>query len=713
MAAGSGTAHGAGPPSGRRLTLVTRDRVEVAACGLLGLLFGVLVVAPWTSGGYLLLLDWVSGPNQTLTPGVFGLSGSALDAVPFRIGTQVLRALFGPAATAWLLILAFFPVAAGGAAVAAGGRISRRMPAALLFICNPFVADRVRAGHVSFLLGVALLPWLANSALAARHRRSRIAVRPAFWFALAISVNPHAAWLGGVLLVVVAVAPRPSWRDVLRTVQIVVAAGAVYTYSLVLWLTGTRTLEVTSADLEAYATRPVAGGLMLTVASLRGFWRGGPVVGAELGPVLGLLLLLALIVLVLRGLVWLTAVDRDRGWFAVWLTVIGLLAGAGIAGPVGGLYRLAFAHLPLFEAMREQQKWLALAVLGYAMGFGAAVEWLHRVAVARAAGRVGRAVPALLGLLPLAVAPAIVWGLGGDIRTSRYPDSWARADAMMGAGSELALFLPWHGYQSFGFTAGRTVATPANAYFQRQMIVSDAVELANLRTDSTSLRTAYLDRVLALGGADALGRLVAPLGVRYVVISGDVASHDDYSWVAAQPGLEPLLVTADLQLFRVVPEGTGRVVSGRTATFEQAVAAGAADRLGTTALLDPAGGTVSGGPSTAAGGIEKVSPTQWQVSPGPAGWVVVPEEFSSGWRLAGPGAAGSQAARPTVAGTVALQVPAGPAEIHYGPWRFLRPAIVASLLALLVLVVGGVVEHRNELLGRSWRHRSAAGAGTR
>ena len=115
--------------SSRRVTLVA---------AAIGLLVGLAVVAPWMRGGYLLLLDWVSGPNQTLTPGVYGLSGSALDAMPFRIMTQVLREAVGPAATAWIVILAYFPLAAAGASVAAGGSAWRRLGAALFMVCNPW-----------------------------------------------------------------------------------------------------------------------------------------------------------------------------------------------------------------------------------------------------------------------------------------------------------------------------------------------------------------------------------------------------------------------------------------------------------------------------------------------------------------------------------------------------------------------------------------------
>ncbi|MDC6684569.1 hypothetical protein N4Q63_26220, partial [Leclercia adecarboxylata] len=162
--------------------------------------------------------------------------------------------------------------------------------------------------------------------------------------------------------------------DVVRTVQVFVTAGLVYSYALVLWLTGTRTLRVTEVDLSAYQTLPGPGGLMATVLSLHGFWRGGSgQVRDLLGPVLGIIVLVVILAAVVVGLSRLVDIDPTRGRPLVVLTIVGILLGAGVLGPLGWLYRLAFAHLPLFEAMREQQKWLALAVIGYAIGFGAGI----------------------------------------------------------------------------------------------------------------------------------------------------------------------------------------------------------------------------------------------------------------------------------------------------------------------------------------------------
>ncbi len=665
------------------------SRRDTVLAAVLGLVLGLAVVAPWVRDGYLLLLDWVSGPGQTLTPGVYGLSGSALDAMPFRIVTQVSRALFGPAATAWLIILAYFPLAAAGASVAAGGTQWRRFAAALFMVCNPVVVDRIRVGHVAFLLGIALLPWLFAALLEARRRRKWFAVRPALWYALAISVSPHAAWLGIVLIAAVALLPSASWRDLVRSAQVVLTAGLVYGYALVLWLTNTPALRVTDADLQAYATKAGPGGLLATVATLHGFWRTASedTVRDWLGPVLGVVVLALLVMGVVMGFYTLLRVEAERAAPLLAVTVVGLLLAAGVEGPLGALYWAAFDRLPLFEAMREQQKWIALALLGYAVAFAVAAEWV--------ALRVRRrswvlAVPVVC--VPLLVAPTLVWGLGGAVSASQYPLGWYAANLVMGRGTGTALFLPWHAYQPFTFSGDRTIATPANAFFDRSVITSDAVELPGLRSDSTSLRTAYVDRLVADAGAGAFGRLVAPLGVEFVVLA-KTSEAVDYEWIDDQPDLEMVLDTEAMSVYRVVPRGTGRVVQSWVTTYEELVSAAAAGGVGSEAVLRGPGGQAPP-VSERSGGLSRLSPTRWQVDAGPPGWVVVPEEYSAGWQVAG------RSGVPTVAGTVALEVGAEPVDVEYAPWRYLMPATLMSMGVLLALIAGGLVEHRQAITRR-------------
>lgn len=668
----------------------------VAESTLIGLVVGLAVVAPWTHGGYLLLLDWVSGPNQAASPKLYGLDPTALDAMPYRIATQLLRELVGARVTGWLMVLLYFPIAAGGVSALAGGGRWRRHPAALFVVCNPFVVERVRAGHVGVLLCIALLTWLLSSALKARRRDKPFAARPAGWYALAMTISPHAAWLGGACLLAVALCPRPRRSDLVRTGVIVLTACGVYLYAVVVALAGIHTMRVTGADLDAYATRAGPGGLLPTVLSLHGFWRESDGLPRDItGPWAGSWLLAVLVTAVAAGLVLLCQRDPDLGSPLAVLTLVGLALGAGVNGPLGSVYRAALDTVPLFGAMREQQKWLALAMIGYAVAVGAAAEALAHVV--RGRGRVAPRLAAATGVLALgwvcvAVAPSLVWGLGGSVAVTRYPQSWYAADKIMGAGTGAVLFLPWHAYQAFTFTQERTVATPAPAFFQRPVLSSDAVELGPLTTNSVSRRQSYVQRLIADGGAGHLGQLLAPLGVEYVLLARD---HDRdaaaYRWLERQTDLRPVLRVADLELYRVEPVATGRVVAARPAGYSDAVTLASRGELGTEALVPD--GTEDGTlPSTASGGIRRRSSTSWHVEAGPPGWVVLPEEWSPGWRTR------QEQSRPTAAGTVAIRVGPEATSIEYVPWRLLRLGILASVIFLGGLFVAGLREHRRELV---------------
>ncbi|SFE31343.1 hypothetical protein SAMN05421541_101117 [Actinoplanes philippinensis] len=676
----------------RAYPAVAGSRVLTAESVLLGLIAGLLVVAPWTRPGYLLLLDWVSGPHQALTPGLYGLDPAALDALPYRLATHGIRRLVGSGATSWLMILAYFPIVAGGVSMLAGGSRWRRHPAALFACLNPFVVERIQAGHVPFLLAVALLAPMAASAVHARREGRWIAVRPAGWYALAISVGAHAAWLGATVLVAVALLPRPRWRDAVRTVTVILSAGCVYAYAAVVVANAILTVRVGDQDLDVYSTYPGSAGLATAVITLRGFWRGAsdssPEAALSLAP--GIVLVVAAVL----GLGRMCRRDPLTGVPLAAVTVVGMLLGAGVDGPLGTVYRIAFEVLPLFEAMREQQKWVALAMLGYAVGIGATVEAvmtslrpsrslaLQAVAITSA--------PALIGMY-ISLGASLVWGLGGSVRVSHYPAAWYAADRAMGAGDESVLFLPWHQYQPFAFTATRSVATPAGAFFRRPVLSSDATELGKVRSNSNSRRMAYLDQLIAKGGGGQFGQLIAPLGVRYVALARDQES-DVYAWLGRQRDLTPVLRTPELDLYRVTVDGTGRVVSARAGDVEAALRWSAEGRLGTETLLSGAGdGPV---PSTSSGGISRVGATQWQVAEGKAGWVVLPEEWSAKWT------AGDQVTRPTVAGTVAVRAGSGAFTVRYTPWKWLRLGLGVSLVALAALLVTGVIEHRREWLRR-------------
>ena len=676
-----------------------RRPVSIGWVAVLFTVVGIAVVAPWTGRGWLVMLDWTAGPRATLTNSAYGLDPAQLDAMPVRVALAVLRMVVGPGPASWLPVLVFFPAAAAGMARLVDGPTTRRLAAAALFVANPFVVQRLQAGQLLVLGGYALLPWATRSFLAARASGRWFRVRSAGWLALMVSVSPHMLWIGGVVLAASLVSPRPRLRDLVRVVLTVFAALAVYAYGVVMYLSGVHLAHVGHADLAAF---PTAGGTTLgqlaNVVTLQGFWRQSAA-GAVWSPggftvaVVGVAF--AVIVLGVRaGL-------RNRGTRALTVTVAvagaaGVVLALGASGPTGFVYRLAFDHLPFFQVMREAQKFTMLVALAAAVGFGLGAEWVVARTATPGGGQVRRAATVgALALVPVLTLPSLAWGLGGDVRLSHFPASWSAAERIMGPGPESVLFLPWHQYQAFPFTDGRTVRNPAAAFFSRPVVDGDALELPGLRTSSTSARSAYLEQLLARGaGIRSLGQLLAPLGVRYVALATTTVD-ESYRWLGHQRDLVLVLDRPDLRVWRVVPSATGRVVGARAVHgVDDLIALANAGTLGSEAVLPAATTDVGVAPGAAAGGLTATSPVRYSLSAGAPGWVVAPAPSASGWRLDG------RRGVPTLAGGLAFRAGAHAGTIAYRPWRWVKWGEMASGVALVALVAIGLLEHRRQLTRR-------------
>jgi hypothetical protein len=655
---------------------------------------GLLVVAPWIGTGWLLLLDWGAGPRASLTPSAYGIDASQVDAMPVRLAIAGLRQLVGPSAAAWVAVWLVFPIGGAGMARLVGGPTVRRLAAGSLFLINPFVLDRVRVGHVLLLLGYALVPWALASFLDARAEGRVLRVRSAAWLALLISISPHLAWLGGVLLLATLAWPRPSIRDLAGAVGVVVGAVSVTAYAVALHASGVQVRSPGRADLDAFATAGAdVPAQVANALALSGFWRDARGPAEVVGP-LWLLVLVGVLAVVVVGLRagWSQPASRSLVVSVGLAGGIGLLLAGGDRGIVGPLYGVLFDQVPLFAVMREPQKWLALTALAYAVGFGFGVEALAS-AVGRRIGdrpKVGVATAAALVALPVLLAPNLFWGVGGEVRTSRYPASWAEAETLMGSGEESILFLPWHQYQPFGFTQGRTVATPAAAYFSRPVIGGDDAELPGGAGATTSPRSQYVEALLArTGRIRHLGRLLAPLGVRYVVA---VPGDGEARWLAAQEDLQPVLVERDLVVYRNEVRGTGRVAGVQTvADLDAAIDLAESGRQGDAAIVVAPAAASSPRPGEGTGGLERRNVVTYDLAEGEDGWVVVPEPANVGWRLDGrPG-------RETVSGVLAFRSSEPAAVIGYRPWRFVLGGYLVSTVALVGLLALGLFEHRGRL----------------
>lgn len=572
---------------------------------LVGVLWSVvlagIVVAPLTGRGWVLLLDWTTGPAVRFSTRV--LDGAGLPAGPVFFGGAALLQAVAGAAVGWLVPFATLVVAGVSAARLGGRSTVGRCVAATAYLWNPFVHERLYAGQLAFLAGYALLPNViaalfppdrpdalepvpppgpASGSLPAvvpsgsvRPGSVRPGVVAGLWLAAASACSVHLLPLGLVVLGGAAGAAlmsrsgvssgadaRRSRRLPMARVGVALVTVVVVTVAWLPALAGSAPSPGTSAALASFATRPdPALGLALGTLGQRGFWRVSP---GEPGTVLGWWWAPALASLVVAGAAGLVLGWRAggrRSQVAVATIAAALpawVASWGTVGPLGSAYRWAVEHVPGFAVMREAGKFLGLLPLATAVGLAALAAALaglparpppsageksrwarRRVTCVTVVAALGGA---LLVAAPVALTPGLAWGVGGRLEPSRFPAAWAEVRALVAPSGVAAdgrmAVLPWNAYLDPGFTGTRVVRNPAPAFFGKVAEVSDDPELPGLSGSPRSVAIAA-----ALETREPSVDL-ARLGVGWLLVTPPLRV------TFRDPGLELVLVSDGVVLYR-------------------------------------------------------------------------------------------------------------------------------------------------------------------
>ncbi|WP_277554144.1 hypothetical protein [Halobaculum limi] len=547
-----------------------RRRENRLAAGLFLAVAALAFLPPLGPGeGFLPALDMVFAPDASHLQFALDAKGPLYyGRLPFVALVDAVSAVV-PAWVVQRVILVGIVAGAGYVGYAAAGALLgktsdgtapfvARLFAGLLFAVNPFLYVRLLAGQWFFALGYAVLPLAVVAFHAYVAGEESRPTRALAWVTLVAVFDPHAAVLaavGGAVLFVVEVAAAGVDTDaaretVARAVRFCALAVGVNAYWLLpavaAVLGGDSHLStVDGADLAAFSPRgSVLGNVPLSVAMLYGFWREGYVYPFDVAPlwlvVCGFVFLLTLAV---YG--WLITDSPAATGFAL-VGLVAAVLGLGVAVPaVAPVYR-AFATTPVGAGMREAGKFVGLLAVAYAL-LGALGVRQIRADLTRLAER--RSLTAdrrrlLAGLLlvcvvalPVTYTAPMVAGFGGQFEATDYPDDWHAVEEQLADDDAefRTLYLPWHQYIRYEW-AGGTVAAPAPLFFGPDTVASRDPDLGigSQATDPTHRRIGAL---LADDPGDGFGAAVAPLGVKYVVVS-QTADYERYVTLDADPALE-------------------------------------------------------------------------------------------------------------------------------------------------------------------------------
>ncbi|CAN5420211.1 hypothetical protein BH11ACT6_BH11ACT6_42820 [soil metagenome] len=513
------------------------------------LALSLLITAPLLGPGYLLLRDAVSTPRSYLSDAALGLTEAAPRALPQDFFLALTTPVVDGGVIVKILLICGLWAAGWGAArltseVLPQAGVPGQFVATTVALWNPYVAERLLQGHWSLLVGYGCLPWVAHTVLRLRCGGPGY-FRLAFWLALA-GLTPTGLLLAAAVAVVALAAPgeRPRWQvggaalglSALSALPWLAAAGVASS------LTTFQTAGV--PGVEAFAARAEPGlGTLGSLAGLAGIWNAEAVPGSRSG------LFALAATAVLLGVVALGVPVAARARAALPLLVLAAVAvvlpALMATGPGLTVTRALLELLPGLGVLRDGQKWVALAMPGYAVAAAGAVVTLKSVKPAVAAVACCVAV--------LAVLPDLAWGVWGKVAAVQYPDGWAAVAAHVNAEPRPVAVLPADAMRQFPWSGPAPVLDPLPRWVRADVLTTGDLTISGDTVPGEGSRARAVQNVLLEGG-DA-GKL-ADAGLGWVVLEGSSAGETG----AAATTLASLPVVyqdSELTLYRVGGDAPG------------------------------------------------------------------------------------------------------------------------------------------------------------
>jgi hypothetical protein len=528
------------------------------------LLLALLVAGPLLAPGYLLLRDAVSTPRSYLSDAALGLT-SAPRATPQDFAVALASHLLDGGIVVKALLVAGLWLAGWGAArlVSAAlpcAGVAGEFVAITLAIWNPYVAERLLQGHWSLLVGYGCLPWVATAMLRLRAAGGAGWFALAFWVALA-GLTPTGLLLATAVTLVCAAAPaedpaggRPRWLCAAAALGVALVAALPWLAASVLGSSLQAHAAGIAAGVTAFAPRAEPGlGTLGSLASLGGMWNGEavPASRATLFAVSSAVVLLGVVAAGLPA-----ALRRRPVAPLLVLAAASVLVPAVLAtGPGLHALRAVVEAAPAFGVLRDGQKWLALALPGYALAGAGAVVTLRRWLPPGGA--------AVLCCLAMILAlPDLAWGAWGRVTPVRYPPGWAAVAAAINADPRTVAVLPAGTMRRFSWSGPAPVLDPLPRWLRADVLTTGDLAISGVVVPGEGDRArAVQDLLLAGPDPAALG----PAGVGWVVVESDTAGDMGASGRSLE-ALRPVYRDAEFALYRIGGDTPGVSAARRTAT---------------------------------------------------------------------------------------------------------------------------------------------------
>jgi hypothetical protein len=356
--------------------------------------------------------------------------------------------------------------------------------AAVLYMLNPYVLDRLIAGHWLVLAGYAFLPFFVRLAYNAHAAPTRHTVTLAvgawaiyplvsihWWYIVTLFLLPAVLYKAIKYRRHLQPASKVSHMRSLHTATRTIPWAYIAAPVLGIWLLFLllRYLSLTSSighsDFVAFATQPIhVLGALGSVLTLRGFWQHAFSIIPGVFEALWVLVCGGLLALTYMGIKLLHTRHPLRARYAAWTFITAVVLAIGYASPLTQwLTDVLRAIVPGYSGLREPQKLVGILAFMYASLAPLAMQHIRANKPRHTALQYFG--PIVIGGYALCMVGAVT-AAHKSLIPYTYPNDWRAVNTTFYyAQPKQVLVLPWNGYVPLPFANNVVTANPAATYF--------------------------------------------------------------------------------------------------------------------------------------------------------------------------------------------------------------------------------------------------------
>lgn len=525
--------------------------------------------------GYIILLDWVPGPYLSFSYTNVGEyiqapSSLLIACLGLLFPSWVVQKIifFGLIFSLFFIPIIFYP----------WKKVSFVQYATSLFaVCNPFVYERLLTGQWRVGVGYICLFPLFYFLFRWSNTRSRASLLgvfgtlflTGFWSIhfLAIGIVITFVYIATTSILLLS---EKKYQLIISSLKQVVIGSILFLVGSLYWIipysqSETNVLEhFASDDFSAFETaRDAHIGVVLNVITMRGFWVERHAWAEQFtlpgsSPWMFYSAFIALIILAYFGYTSLQTKEEKRTRVSISIIYLSaIIFAAGISALfIWKLNYWLLEHVSFWNGFRETHKWTGVAVVLYALLAGRGLAYVYEHWRYRYRRVVLISITMLIAIF---LVPKLFFGLGGQVSTVWYPESWLGVNSILTKSPECrALFLPWHQYYAVTWNSNRLSGNPSTQAFDCEVVSGQNTELGNMKSfgDHIADYTAIEHVVTSNSKSDEhIAKTITTLrasGVEYIVVSTDLIDRDIYLYpFLNSPDLIPLYERDDVRLFRI------------------------------------------------------------------------------------------------------------------------------------------------------------------